>query len=321
MSDRTLARTLLRVPRAAHHARPLGAAATALAGLVLSPFYLARASARGTPGVSFRRRCSAIGLRQLFAVENRLTPLELYQLIAYPMDSVRYFEFDFAWSCLSEAAVHKYLDVSSPRLLPLLVVRERQDVEAVLLNPDRNDLPVTARFARAMGIDRQCRFATEVVDSVDLTEESMDLVTCLSVLEHIPEDRQAVARMWRLVKPGGRMILTVPCAAIASEEYVDQDKYGLLQPDDDGYVFWQRYYDARMLEDNVFSETGAPARMRVYGELRAGSYARNVEQKMRGPWDYPFWREPYMMATEYRYFDSVNELPGMGVVGMEFRKQ
>ena len=35
---------------------------------------------------------------------------------------------------------------------------------------------------------------------------------------------------------------------------------------------------------------------------------------------YPFWREAYMMATEYRMFPSMEELPGEGVVMLEFIK-
>ena len=35
---------------------------------------------------------------------------------------------------------------------------------------------------------------------------------------------------------------------------------------------------------------------------------------------YPFWRESYMMATEYRYFKTIDELPGEGVVMLEFVK-
>jgi hypothetical protein len=35
---------------------------------------------------------------------------------------------------------------------------------------------------------------------------------------------------------------------------------------------------------------------------------------------YPVWREPYMMATEYRTFPSLEALPGEGVVVLEFVK-
>ena len=195
------------------------------------------------------------------------------------MDSVRYFEFAFAWRSILGLSIRTYLDVSSPRLLPLLLVQDRPEVQATLLNPDHQDLPVTMRLARAMNIERRCRFESTVIADVDLPEQSMDVVTSISVLEHVPDDRTAVRKIWSLVKPGGRLILTVPCARTASEEYIDQDRYGLLQPDDEGFVFWQRYYDHSMLQDRIFSTTGAPARLQVYGEkrqacIRATSYAR-----------------------------------------------
>jgi SAM-dependent methyltransferase len=320
MSDSTPVRRLLRASPIDDRTRPIADAAAALTGIALSPVYLAAAAARGTPGISFRVRCSAFGLRQLFAVRNRLSLREIYQTVTYPMDSLRYFEFDFAWRCISGLAAKTYLDVSSPRLLPLLFVRENESIRPVLLNPDRRDLPVTMKFARAMAVERRCRFVEDVITAVDLHEESIDLVTSLSVLEHIPDDREAVRCIWNLLRPGGRLILTVPCAAVASEEYIDRDEYGLLHADNDGFVFWQRYYDVKLLQERIFSTTGTPSTLRVYGERRAGSYARNVDEKMRDRRRYRFWREPYMMAAEYRHFDSIDELPGMGVVGMEFRK-
>jgi hypothetical protein len=320
MNDREPPRVLLRAPSGTARSGPFGDAVMALAGLVLSPFYLAWSALYATPGLEVRRRCGALGLKQIFALRNRLSAEQLVQLLVFPMDSVRYFEFDFAWRCVAGLAVSRYLDVSSPRMLPLLLVRERPQLQATLLNPDCQDLPITMQFARAMDIDRRCDFMSDVVDSVSLPEQSVDLVTSISVLEHIPEDAGAVRRMWSLLKPGGRLILTVPCAAATFEEYVDQDKYGLLQPGADGFVFWQRYYDVRMLREKIFCTTGAPSQMRVYGEKRPGSYARNVSRKMRSGRRYPFWREPYMMGREYCYFDRIDDLPGMGVVGLEFVK-
>jgi 2-polyprenyl-3-methyl-5-hydroxy-6-metoxy-1,4-benzoquinol methylase len=40
--------------------------------------------------------------------------------------------------------------------------------------------------------------------------QRFDLVTCISVLEHIPQHEAAVAGMLRLVAPGGHLILTSP---------------------------------------------------------------------------------------------------------------
>lgn len=48
--------------------------------------------------------------------------------------------------------------------------------------------------------------------------ETFDLITCISVLEHIPDHRRAVASMWRLLNPGGHLILTCP---YTEEKYVE----------------------------------------------------------------------------------------------------
>ena len=45
----------------------------------------------------------------------------------------------------------------------------------------------------------------------------------------------------------------------------------------------------------------------------------NRAQKVRGGF-YPFWRESLMMGKEYRDFERIRDLPGLGVVVMEFVK-
>ncbi len=40
--------------------------------------------------------------------------------------------------------------------------------------------------------------------------ETFDAVTCISVLEHIPAHANAIKSMYKLLKPGGRLILTCP---------------------------------------------------------------------------------------------------------------
>lgn len=40
--------------------------------------------------------------------------------------------------------------------------------------------------------------------------ETFDAITCISVLEHIPNHNRALKSMYKLLKPGGRLILTCP---------------------------------------------------------------------------------------------------------------
>lgn len=75
--------------------------------------------------------------------------------------------------------------------------------------------------------------------------ERFDAITCLSVLEHIPEHAEAVRGMFSLLKPGGSLILTCP---YRHAEYIENAYalpnagYGQSAP----YVCQQ--YDAQAVE-------------------------------------------------------------------------
>ncbi len=237
----------------------------------------------------------------------------------WPMVSVRYFEFDFMWRTISTVACRSYLDISSPRLFPILVAIKNHNIIATLLNPDVNDLAVTRQLVMAAGIENRCRLNSDLIGSAPFADASFDIITSVSVLEHISDDVEAVQKMWDLLKPQGRLLLTVPCAAVHSEEYLDRNEYGLLGPVEDGFFFFQRYYNEEVLQDRIFRITGQPCRSAVYGEMSPGLYRKNMEARASEP-NYPAWREPYMMGKEYDYFERVNDLPGIGVIGMEFLK-
>jgi SAM-dependent methyltransferase len=240
-------------------------------------------------------------------------------LLTSPIDSTRYFEFDFLWDALADVPMSSYLDVSSPRLFPLMLALHRRETVMDLLNPDVKDLSNTADLLDACSLGARCRLHGCLVTDASFAPGTFDVVTCISVIEHIPEDSAALQAMWKMVKPGGRLLLTAPCAAEASEQYVNESEYGILEPEEDGYTFWQRFYDEELLRNRVFSVTGPPSRKAIYGEKNAGTFQRNAARKRSDPY-YPYWREAYMMGQKYRYFESIGELPGEGVIAMEFEK-
>ncbi len=298
---------------------PWQAAWLGLAGLFLSPFYCLLARTRGVPGMQLRSKCIRLGLRLLLRRSGPIDFKTIYLLLFFPLDSTRYFELDFAWKALANLEAGSYLDISSPRLLFMLLLSERKRLTADLLNPDRADLAETERLLRAAGLLPLCRLHGDVISNVPFAPASFDVITSISVLEHIPEDRHAVAKMWQLLRPGGRLVLTVPCAAETSEQYIDRDEFGVLGASADGRVFWQRFYDAARLRDCVFNITGEPVRTRIFGERKPGLFLKNATRK-RSDRFYPFWREPHMVAQDYTFFDSLQDLPGEGVMAMEFIK-
>jgi SAM-dependent methyltransferase len=48
------------------------------------------------------------------------------------------------------------------------------------------------------------------VEELPWPDQTFDLITCLDVLEHVPDDRGALAELRRVCKPGGWLLLTVP---------------------------------------------------------------------------------------------------------------
>jgi len=50
------------------------------------------------------------------------------------------------------------------------------------------------------------------LDITDIAQPdaSWDLILCYHVLEHVPDDRKAMAELFRILKPGGKAILQVP---------------------------------------------------------------------------------------------------------------
>lgn len=289
-----------------------------LKGILLSPLYLVMANIAGAPGIGVHLRCVAIGARLLLT--GRASLRTCYTYLFSPMDSTRYFEFHEVLNSLANVPFHKYLDVSSPRLVPLMLLMQNKAATADVINPDDRDLQDTGQLADALGLTDRCRFTNSTIEMAEFAPGTFDLITCISVLEHIPSDKEAVDRMWSLLRPGGRLILTLPCMAQPLEQYINYNNYGVLSPGSDGYTFWQRYYDEERLRTVIFKITGSPVRIAVYGEQIPGLFYRNASMKrLLGPL-YSFWRESYMMATEYCYFKFIDELPGEGVVMLEFVK-
>lgn len=291
---------------------------TNLKGSLLSPLYLLIAKIKGAPGTGFHLKCIAVGICLL--ITRRVSVKTCCRLIFYPMDSTRYFEFHEIWQRMKGQTFSNYLDVSSPRLIPMFLLKAVPGAKAELINPDLNDLQETEKMAKAFKLKSRCNFNNDFLDNSNYNPASFDLITCISVLEHIPQDKEILEILWSLLRPGGKIILTFPCMAQPLEQYISYNQYGILEPEDNGYTFWQRYYDSERIQSNIFNIVGMPSYVAIYGEKKCGFFFRNACMKRLLGALYPFWREPYMMSIEYKYFSATDELPGEGVAMLEFTK-
>lgn len=76
--------------------------------------------------------------------------------------------------------------------------------------------PVGARNARARGLDP---VVCATLEDAALQPGSLDAVGVFDVLEHLPDDRGFLHRLRRLLRPGGRLYVTVPAfSALWSRE-------------------------------------------------------------------------------------------------------
>ncbi len=84
------------------------------------------------------------------------------------------------------------------------------DVAGVDLN--RDDLGKAKGFLSLMAKEQKGRWLVAQADVTKLpfADGSFDVVICSEVLEHIEDNRTAVAELVRVLKPGGDLVVTVP---------------------------------------------------------------------------------------------------------------
>ncbi len=287
-------------------------------GIALAPAYVRIAEHQGARGIEFHKRASWLAMKWLVANRAPYARRWLFNLIGNPIVLTRYQEFDYAWRNLP-TQIERYLDISSPSIFPLRVIHEHPVARATLLNPDLSDLQLTRQLIKAAAFESRCATSPALITDFDSPDAAFDLITSISVIEHIPENKPAIERIWRLLKPGGVLIITVPCSAHGYALYTNADHYGLLDTDSCGRVFLEYLYDESMLKNFIFSITGLPKTMEVYGEVRAGFLRSELQRRWSGHY-VRFWKEPELMRREFRQFGAIADLPGEGVAGMTFVK-
>lgn len=238
------------------------------------------------------------------------------ELLVTPVNSTRYWEFPFVWSAIPNSA-RRCLDVASPRLLSLRLADTRRNALIAMLNPDVMDADETERIADAPSIP--LRVVRRQVE--ELAEGGVRLCWSINVVEHIAGesgDSDAMTRMFAALRPGGRLIVTVPTDRTYWLEYRDHDAYGLAEGP--GPYFFQRFYDETAVKDRLIGAVGVqPTRIEWFGELVAGTFhAYIAEWLARGPG--VTVTDPERIVRGCRTFESWSEMPGVGVCGLVFDK-
>ena len=169
--------------------------------------------------------------------------------IAIPLDPSRYLELPWVRATLGARAGNRVLDLASPKLLAVALARD--GVEVVSVDALPSEIETWRRLAP------EARFEVADGRALPFGDRTFDAAYSISVLEHIGDDgdERALRELARVVRPGGRILLTMPAAADHREDWRDRPVYG------DGGVgtrfFFERWYDAARLDRLVAS---APVR-------------------------------------------------------------
>jgi len=121
-----------------------------------------------------------------------------------------------------------YLELTAKRL-ELNKVQNALDVGSGIGHWGQLLLPLLAPEARLTGVDReplwierarerakknslaeQCTYQLGDANSLPFSDEVFDLVTCQTVLIHLPDPKHAIGEMIRVLKPGGLLLVTEP---------------------------------------------------------------------------------------------------------------
>jgi predicted SAM-dependent methyltransferase len=285
--------------------------------IIKALYYRVKASDK-LPGKSFDSYGRKISF--LFLLKGK--PKIFLSLLLNPVSIVRYFEFAFALESTNWASMRKCLDVSSPRLFFIYLLKKFPSIQFDIINPDVKDIGETKEYLDVLKLKRQANVVSREALHIHFPDNSYDIVTSISVLEHVPDDEDmlVIRKLWNLLKSGGRLIITVPCAQSYFEEWRQVDVYGQGNPEKDGNYFFQRIYDLPTLRKRVIEVIGTePVLMTVFGEKEKGIY-EDYERRWAAHGLRETVLDPYHIVSDYRYFSGIEDLKGIGVCGLIFEK-
>ena len=147
----------------------------------------------------------------------------------------------------------------------LIELRAYGDVQGIELDPG------AAEVARGRGVGE---VQIGRLEELPWDADTFDLITCLDVIEHTPDDRVTLTELERVTRPGGWLLVTVPA-------------YQALwsQHDEDNHHF--RRYSRRMLHAAAQESGWTVRRLTSFNSLLlAPAAAVRVAQRWRTTTDY-----------------------------------
>lgn len=173
--------------------------------------------------------------------------------VVYPMSYWRMVEVPTTLYLLRPCSNEKILDIGSPKFISLFLALNHKVKIFVTDLHDYfiNDFEEFRKILQLQNMTIETCDATKIL----YQNETFNKVFSISTIEHIPQkgDITALKEIYRVLKPGGQCILTVPYNRNSITEYTKKKLYWIKE---EGRSFYQRRYSCNGLLNRLILPAG-----------------------------------------------------------------
>lgn len=215
----------------------------------------------------------------------KLIHREALRRLLTPINVSRCYEFRRTFELLLPESGELIFDLSSPKLLSHFL-SERHGCKVIAADMNKEEVQDWTSLTK----ERAKLPSWVIADgmSLGLKDDTFDKVYSISVLEHIPGDgdTKTIKELARVLKPGGRLVITVPYASRYRSERAGKDVYN-LHNGKTGVFHWSHFYDEPSLRKKLIDASGLELEGIFFGYGPGSALWKRIERM--GRYGFPFW--------------------------------
>ena len=150
------------------------------------------------------------------------------------------------WETCGPAA--PFIDVGAGGDAYTVIEAARRGIPSVGSDLSLEGMRSARRFAEQQGVSDRCLFVVATVENLPFPEATFGAAAGIAIMEHVPDDRAAIAEVARVIQPSGRAYFTVP-NSLAGAPFVLRRFYSRH----DRRVGHLRHYSGAELEEKCSS--------------------------------------------------------------------